>query len=265
MYFTCENPIDNFKIGLNCGTKIYFCYSTELYDDYFYRDYCRFKYIRIAIIPNDAKITECYCMLTSDKIILSDKYYLYDVKTIKRFNLKITCNYITEVCYLGIIDTLEYLKKSNNIINYNESALNFASKNGQVEVLEWWKKSGLELKYTEDALNDASWEGHVEVLEWWKNSGLELKYTEDALYLASSRGHINVLEWWKNSGLELKWVLDYAFDNFNIEVLEWWKNSGFELDGVLKYCAIGLIWYKRMSNYKIAMLKYLRKLRFKIF
>jgi hypothetical protein len=84
---------------------------------------------------------------------LGDKYPLYDLETIKKFNLKINEYYVTKVCELG-----------------------------KVEVLKWWYDSGLPLKYTNDALD---WEsfgwGHVNVLEWSKDSGLELKYTEDAL------------------------------------------------------------------------------------
>jgi hypothetical protein len=112
-----------------------------------------------------------------DIIILSDRYYLYDTKTIKLFNLYNTVNecYIENACV-----------------------------HGNIKFLEWWRNSGLPLKYDKYAINYASENGHIHVLEWWKNSGLKLKYSDRAMLSALQNKHINVILWWFNSGLTLK-------------------------------------------------------------
>lgn len=141
----------------------------------------------------------------TNKIILGETYALYDIRTIKKFNIHI-----------------------------NESFITGASKNGHVNILEWWLKNNLELKYNEDAIDKASGQGHVKVLEWWKNSGLELKYCEYSLYFASGNGHLNVLKWWKKSGLKLKydehrlleWAHEWTRYTGGLKVINWWKHSG---------------------------------------
>jgi hypothetical protein len=161
-----------------------------------------------VIVPSDAKIIKDYNYAYTDKIIMGDRFPLYDLKTIKKFNLNITDVYISELCKRGKVNILEWLFDSGLELKYTSDALDWASCNGldlascngHVNVLEWWKNSGLELQYTESALNWASENCHINVLEWWKNSGLELKYTESVLNSASENGHVGVLEWWKNSG-----------------------------------------------------------------
>jgi hypothetical protein len=186
-------------------------------------------WIRVIIIPDGAQIVKDPDMSggekwRSDKIILGYKYPLYDLETIKKFNLKIDNHYVKKVCELG-----------------------------KVEILEWWKNSGLELKYPTDVLNVASRWGQVEVLEWWKNSGLELKYSVDALNWASESGHINVLEWWKNSGLKLKYSF-HALYGGQVKVQEWWENSGLEL----KYTIANSLMLKSRNGGKISLeLKYI--------
>jgi hypothetical protein len=165
-------------------------------------------------------------------LIQGDSYDIYSIKTIKKFNLKITSDYINNLCKHGKINILEYLLQNNKIIDYDTHALRYASENGHVNVLEWWKNSGLELKYDEYALSNASKYGYTNVLQWWKNSGLPLKYNECALRDASISGYTNVLQWWKNSGLPLKYnksALDSASYRGYIDVLKWWKNSGLPL------------------------------------
>jgi len=77
---------------------------------------------------------------------VSDWYYSYNLKIIKKCKLY-NNNYL--ICY--------------------------ASYYGHVNVLEWCKNSELELKYDQCTLNWASLKSFVNVLEWWKNSGLPLK------------------------------------------------------------------------------------------
>jgi ankyrin repeat protein len=202
MYFVITNETYNnfqFKPGLNIfdDSQCYFADKENIHTSYGFG--C---WIRLVVAPNNSKIIK-HCNFNTDKIIVSNEFQLYSLKTIIKFNLNITDLYISEVCKRGKANILEWWKNSGLELKYNESALNWASSFGHVNVLEWWKKSGLELKYTASALNSASQNGQVEVLEWWKNSGLELKQLKHihALNSASLYGQVEVLEWWKNSGL----------------------------------------------------------------
>ena len=127
--------------------------------------------IRFVIIPNYQSN-----YLKFDKIILGEKYYLDDFNTIKKFRIPITPMYISYICSLGNIKTLEYLLNTNKIVEYDTDALHVASSKGHVDVLTWWLKSGLELKYTKSPLWHACCIKHMHVLEWWKNSGLPMSY-----------------------------------------------------------------------------------------
>jgi hypothetical protein len=177
-------------------------------------------YIKQIILPKDALISERYNgfnnhLQETNKIILGETYKLYDIRTIKKFNIYI-----------------------------DETFIAYASLRGHVNILEWWlnNNSNSELKYDNTAIDEASAKGQLKVLEWWKNSGLSLKYTERALDGASLNGYINVLDWWKNSGLPLKYTSG-AFDNTihnskkNMATHEWWITSGLKVksDSVKKY------------------------------
>jgi hypothetical protein len=142
-------------------------------------------WIREITIPEDAVMVKDPSggKWRADSIILGDKYPLFDVETIKKFNLKMTENYV-----------------------------DYASYYGHVDVLEWWlkahKESGLELKYSSCAMDWGCMNCHVDVLEWWlkahKSWGLELKYTNSAIYGASDVGQVDIVSWWESSGLPLK-------------------------------------------------------------
>jgi len=189
-------------------------------------------YIRQAIIHNDHKVR---------KYILGDeKYCIYDIETIKKFNAGKTFDYyychVDCAIFNGCVNFLEQLKTYDTSILYSVNRINnlykLASEYNQINILNWLINSGLSLKYSEHAIDFTSAIGHVDVLEWWKNSGLPLKYSDFSLYYASMYNYINVLEWWLKSGLELKYdnhVLTIASISGNIDVLEWWKNSGLEL------------------------------------
>uniref|UniRef100_A0A6C0E7D1 Ankyrin repeat protein n=1 Tax=viral metagenome TaxID=1070528 RepID=A0A6C0E7D1_9ZZZZ len=203
-----------------------------------------FTYINNLFGPNN--------LLGIDKMIVSEKYNIYDLKTISKFNLKVlNAKYISEFykynnnenCLKLCNIILDECNKSSNTSIRDEivsSILECNSAYGYINILEHIKNTGISLQNcTDKVMLAASQCGHVDVLEWWKNSGLSLTYNNYAMHFASQFGHVNVLEWWKNSGLLLKYnddAIDDASQFGYINVLEWWKNSGLEL----KYSANSL-------------------------
>ncbi len=212
--------------------------------------YIRFVCFDQGSILNCVKQSNIY-LLNSGKIFLSDKYFIFCPKTIKKFNIKITKQLVSMACANNYIDFLDWYESEHNYYDslpiyisssygigsgyhnyYDSLPIDMASAFGNTDVLEWWLNSTLPLKYSEKSLISASINGHINVLTWWFKSGLELKYDKDALNLASAHGHINVLTWWLKSGLPLKYdhnALNMASYNGHIGVLEWWFNSGLEL------------------------------------
>jgi hypothetical protein len=176
----------------------------------------------------------------NNTFILSDKYYIYSIKTIKIFNIPINFSYIKDLCRHGKVEVLEYLMNSHknqtvneNVKRYLESnLLDLASEFNQLHVLQWSTKLELSLNYTENALDNASKNNHYDVLDWWYKSNLPLKYSKRALTKASEYSNILILEWWKHSGLELKYdevALNYAAQCGDIEVMNWWCTSNLPL------------------------------------
>jgi hypothetical protein len=216
----------------------------KVLDHYSFKQFTHFR-ISLRYTP---KINKYYH--PDFELIMSEKYYLFDTKTIRKFKININSNYIRWVCYHNRIDILEWWKHSGLKLEYDETALDYASSMGHINVLEWWKNSGLPLKYSSDSMDNASCDGHVNVLEWWKNSGLSLEYSDNALDLASGHKNVSVLDWWKHSGLFLKysdWALCNASSWGHIKVLNWWKNSGLEL----KYSDDALYAASRRGHIKV--------------
>jgi hypothetical protein len=213
------------------------------------------QYIRIAIVPRDinkhihCSSQEYYHHFNSiclkaplcNKLMLSDIYDIYDLKTVKKFNLEPNDEYIYIACLLGKVEILEWCKNKGWDIKFTKYILEIISKKGHVHLLEWFKNAGYSMKCYSNLLNIASEYGHVNVLDWWLKSGLTLKYHERALNIASLNGHKHVLEWWSKSNLPLKynkwllyWLYEYKKENkidTNVYngVLEWWKNSGLPI------------------------------------
>ena len=237
-YQTGLNVLDRpFQENGSCvAGGLYFTTLEHLHDFYQYG-----VWLRVVIIPDDALMVKDPAgnKWRADKIILGERYPLYDLGTIKKFNLKINEYFICLSSGRGCLDVLEWWLKTNNEagleLKYDWQAVNYASSESQFKILDWWLKAhqehGLELKYSSWAIGDASSNGHVNTLEWWRNSGLDLKYSYIAIDKASANGHINVLEWWKSSKLPMKYgnVMKYASMNGHVEVLEWWNNSGLDL------------------------------------
>ena len=228
MHFVCdEYDCCNSISGLNeRKTNIYY-HSKLLSNNYKFN----YIYIRMILVPNYI----CYDKSSNtnrvqvSKVILSDQYYLCDIKMIKKFNLQIAETYIFKLCQNNHTNVLEWLKMMNLLQRYDHNTLDYASLEGHINVLNWWKNSGLELKYSEKALDGASQFEHITVLDWWKNSGLPLKYSKKAMDDASLLGSVGALDWWKNSGLPLKYsekALSNACSNSHLDVLYWWCNSG---------------------------------------
>ena len=192
------------------------------------------------------------------KYVLSDRYPMFSISTIKKFNFNVSPFYMKYLCYKNKIDILEYLKSSNKLksIKYlmqsDDHLIDAISNEKHIKVLELLKNSGLlnsesPLKYSSRAIDFASANKQINVLNWWKNSRLLLKYSYRALDHASEFGHVNVLEWWKNSKLPLRYTslgIDNASHNNHVNILEWWKNSGLEL----KYSEYSLNWASRNSH-----------------
>jgi hypothetical protein len=203
----------------------------------------RFLYFRIVLTLNNnhcrRNIRDTDCFYVLDECLLSDKYPIYSIKTIEKFNLGITNLYVQALCRenkLNNIEILEYLYSNKpevfNWTYYLNYPLDSMSENGNVNCLEWWKNSGLELTYSSRALDSASMNGHINVLEWWLNSGLGLKYSNYSLDWASQKNQIHVLEWWKNSRLELKYSEEALISTTffaHRNVFKWWKQSGLPL------------------------------------
>ncbi|KAI4284398.1 MAG: hypothetical protein L6R38_001451 [Xanthoria sp. 2 TBL-2021] len=103
-------------------------------------------------------------------------------------------------------DILSYLEDNHDVLFWSQFGHTLLPTKasaffGQTAVLDWWQRSPtfLSKEYNNDAMDFASKSGFVHVLEWWRCSGLPLRYTDAALEQASSQGHIAVLHWWRGA------------------------------------------------------------------
>ena len=110
---------------------------------------------------------------------------------------------------LGRTDILSYLETHDRELFRSTFAHKLlpnkaSSVFGRLEILDWWSTSPsfLHKEYDNEAIDGASKAGFVFVLDWWRASKLPLHYTEAALEQAASKGHIAVLEWWRNKVAE---------------------------------------------------------------
>jgi hypothetical protein len=249
------------------------------------------NYTRFVIIPVGTKISifkmgASNLKILTDKIILSDKYYLYNSKIIKKFNLPIGTAYINQVCIEGRVDVLKWLiNEGVPLVSYCDTFTlyltssievldllfsldglyvdtkyldhiymidNIAS-SGNIDLIKWWIGTGLSLNYSR-VLDSASRGGHIHLLDWWIMNGYPIKYSESAMDFASSGNHINVLEWWKRSGLPVKYSAYALFNAYgcgHIDALEWWLNSNLSLkwlNGTFMYMVYAYRYMKMLQR-----------------
>jgi hypothetical protein len=203
--------------------------------------------ILIVNIPTDAQVVkdpdETYGeKWRADKIIVCDEYPLYDIETIKKFNLKINKPYLEWAVSGGHVDVLEFCKNtlsSDALSSLPSRELHFyvhiASKYGHINVLEWFRNNyayQFKTVNVNHGMEFASYGGHVNVLEWLKTKSgccLEKVDSYNGVHYASADNNVKVLDWWKNSGFSMKntqysFLIAVAYGSN--EAIEWWKNSG---------------------------------------
>jgi len=274
MYFKITNQDEchhgyQYKTGLNILDKpfeskgscvsggLYFTTLVHLHHFYDYG-----IWLREVTIPEDARMVmdPSANKWRANKIILGDKYPLFDDQTIKKFNLRITECYVDNASRYGSkYDNLEILKLCGS--SATKDAIDEASLNGHTHLLEWWKNSGLQLMYTTKAIDMASHNGHVKALEWWRSFELQsdaadalvkdalLKYSCDAIDWASMNGQVDVLEWWLKAKNEFGWeflysnyAMNLASESGHVKVLEWWMKAKNESGLTLKYSNYAVDW-----------------------
>lgn len=218
-----------------------FFFTTAEYINNYYAYGCN---LRQVILPQDdinfriVRVGNSFC---ANRIILGEKYSLYDPDTYERFGLHIEDN--NQITKLASAEgNLEFLCKWKKLgITGHRSAarVDLASENGHVAILDFWFKTG-KMFYSTKAIDAASRNGHVDVLAWWLKSGLKLKYTNLAVDWACAFGRTDILEWWKNSGLEIKYsdnAILWAYEFKQTAVQYWWLKSGLKqkaIDTVLE-------------------------------
>jgi hypothetical protein len=193
------------------------------------------------------------------RMIISEKYSLFSVNTLKKFDIHISHKYIFEVCRQRNFPVLEYLFKNNKLDGYEKTVLNVIK---DVEVLTWFAQTGLKLecdtetfdticchynadvlewvliwllsnnmpiKYSENAIDNASKYGNIDTLKLLVKFNIPFKYSSCAIDGAVTNGYIDVLNWWINdSGLPLKYdksVIDIASENGDIDIIKLWLDS----------------------------------------
>ncbi|KAL8789764.1 MAG: hypothetical protein Q9213_001015 [Squamulea squamosa] len=141
--------------------------------------------------------------------------------------------------FFGQTAILEWWQHSPTFLTreYNNDALDLASKAGFVHILQWWRASGLPLRYTDAALEQASSQGHIAVLEWWRNASHYPHHKDHEIQGSSSETHFTPTTTDETSSsqdtmamppLQLKVgkALIYAAQNGQAAVIRWWMSSG---------------------------------------
>ncbi|AGC02311.1 putative ankyrin repeat protein [Acanthamoeba polyphaga moumouvirus] len=263
-FFTDEK---NFKEKYNFGLNV--CNNFSRYSGFniiklkdVNNNFIQSSHILVVDLPKDCKYFDVYKsnFILVDKIIIREKYSLFDFETYQILGLDITTNkHLINICSkYNKIDFLEKWITSKYKLSYTCDTMDIASRKGNIDILNWWNNSGLEIKYSDHAIDQASLKGRIDVLNWWLDSGLPLKYSTDSIDQLIKKKHLQVLDWWINSGLELKYTelsmdgdgdrcvnikilnlwlestlpLKYSENSLNlanVKKLNWWYNSGLKL------------------------------------
>jgi len=264
-----DNPNDSC-----CAGGLYFTYKENIHKFFDYG-----IYLRVVTLPKEDPEFKMVRDPQGDKwrankIILGEKYSLFDHKTYQLFGLGyMQRDMMDGASSLGFIDTLEWLVQSGLNTHYSANAIDSASQSGRINVLNWWLKSGLKLKYSSNAINfinnNKRMDEYFDILDWWKKSGLEISYSRDILDNASERGYVDILEQWKKSGLPMKYssrAIIFASINGRIGVLDWWLKSGLKLiysndamDGATKKNRVDVLrwWHDSGLELRYSKTKYL--------
>lgn len=232
-------------------------------------------WIREIELPNDdpefkivAFLATNYNIWRANKIILGNRYSLFDLNTyerlgldFKKFNLPIRASVVGNLNFFE-----EYVSNINKNLDtlddlcdpiyvpINTIMVDRCSQYGHIDILKFLMDQEFTFNYNK-AIDLASQNGHIHILEWFYGVNKNLRYTWDAIDLASANGHDNVLEWWKQKFISGTNLLEYssaaihlATKNGHINVLEWWKNS----DLPLKYTINGIKFYLDNKETEIA-------------
>lgn len=184
-YMTPRITYTTIKTGLNnivSSSSLYCFNNKEINCDY--TGYVRIVlFINKSIIKKDTNNGYGVIAEINTRVILSDKYFIYNSKNIDRFNLRFSPYHVDRMCLLGDISLLESLWDTWHF------GTQYAHTYG---------------KYHEyiDPFGHASNAGHVNVLEWLKNNEylvFDSNYIQ--LGITSEIFKPNVINWWKNSGL----------------------------------------------------------------
>jgi hypothetical protein len=222
-------------------------------------------WIRIVSISDDDKLRTCPDgSIYVRNITVGERYSIFDIETVKLFNLPIGNSYIYSLCDHGRLDTLKKLIENNYEIPYNARTILFpACYRGHLNILQWWlNESGLPYHIYFDEMMEygfkcASDGNHIEILnclldflnnrDQYNNIFIyqcirnpKYKYFEffqDRLKNASIGGSVEILNFWKNinevyhcgadrdSVKKCKHFLPTHFI-YTEAVLDWWFNEG---------------------------------------
>jgi hypothetical protein len=184
--------------------------------------------------------------LKKHTFILGERYHVYHLTTLKKFNIEMTS------------DTLEYISKIliqygkiDEFISMYYSGLRFTSfdfptggrifcrifydnfNNNDIFVkLDLLKTLGITLKNYNRAINCANLKGNIHVLNWFYKNGYNIDCTSVIITDVSRYGHVDVLNWYFTKDLGFCYdsnAIDEASINGHIHILDWWVNSGLEL------------------------------------
>lgn len=184
------------------------------------------KYFSIVNIFDNAKYVRFNNrnVWRTDKIYVDKLYNLYDIETIKKFNLTIT------------FDLMMYVVQFKNITDNNE-LFDYL----QIDPI---KKQELLRNITNDNLRIVSLRGYENVFNWWHNMGYKFNKSniDDIVQATMTNGTTNILDWLINHNYDIKIFPKASFCSIgstNDKIREWFKKNGYciYIKGKMEYIA----------------------------